>query len=74
MLELLAIGSLCGVLAATGAFRWLGKAFWCLVILVWLSADPAGLLLWTGSAAACVLAWRLLKSAADEARAERLGR
>lgn len=60
------IGGLCGALAAAGAFRWAGKAFWCLVILVWLAADPPGFLLWFGVGTAGLLAWRLLQRAARD--------
>lgn len=33
VLELLAIGGLCGALAATGAFRWVGRAILLLVLI-----------------------------------------
>lgn len=67
MLELLAIGGLCGALAATGAFRWAGRAILLLFVIGVLGYKLAAIV--AAASVALGIAW-----AALEALPERLHR
>ena len=56
VLGIIAAGVLGGLVAWSVGNRGVGTAFWLLVALVWLMADPADFLLWVGIVAAGMLA------------------
>lgn len=70
MLELFVIGGLCGALAATGAFRWFGRAILLLFVIAVLGYKLVATVLVAsvGIGIAWAFLWAFL-----EARTERLG-
>ena len=64
MLDIIVGGVLGGLVAWAVGNRGVRTAFWLLVALVWLIADPADFLLWGGIVAAGMLAWMLFRRAA----------
>lgn len=56
------------------SFRGVRTAIWLLLAYAWFRSDPLDALLWFAAMSTAMLAWKLLKAASGEARAERLGR
>ena len=55
------------------SFRGVRNAIWLFLAFAFFRSDPLESLLWLAGMATCMLAWRLLKVAPGEARAEQPG-
>lgn len=55
------------------AFRGVRNVIWVVLAYAFLRSDPLNALFWCAFILAAMLAWKLLKDAAGEARAERPG-
>ncbi len=66
-----ALGFIAGLLLLSN--RGVRNAIWLFLAYAFFRSDPLEGLLWLAGMAACMLAWRLLKVAPDEVRADHPG-